>query len=230
MRDDYNEYVGAETREPKITRQDYLTLSRLSKLLRKSVEKYVQEQDVVLDLGCGEKPYQPLFLGKNVIYIGVDAKRNEFVDILCVGAKLPFKDDVFSICIHTQVLEHVDEPKIVVDEIFRVLKPDGLLFLSAPGVWPIHGAPHDYWRWTEYGLRKMLTNFHIHEIHNCGGSAVSIIQLLELYITRRSLGIMAIVFLNKLGDLLDNITWLDAKLPKLTTNYFVIARKLVGKK
>lgn len=225
MQRDLDERV--QTREPKITRQDYLTLSRLSKLLRKSTKKYILEQnDVVLDLGCGEKPYQPFFVGKNVIYIGVDVIRGEFVDVLCVGEKLPFKDDVFSICICTQVLEHVDEPRIVVDEIFRALKPNGLLFLSTHGVWTIHGAPHDYWRWTEYGLRKILASFHIHEIHTCGGSAVSIIQLLELYIKRRSLGIIAIVFLNKLGDLLDNITWLNAKLPKLATNYLVIARKL----
>jgi hypothetical protein len=59
----------------------------------------------------------------------------------------------------------------------------------------------------------------------CGGSFTSVIQLLELYIPRRTLGIITIVLLNKLGNLLDNFTWFDKKLPHLATNYFVVAEK-----
>ena len=225
MRDNYDGRAGANRREPKITQKDYLTLSMLSKLLKNNVEKYLLGSNIlVLDLGCGKKPYQPFFLGKSVTYLGVDVKLNEFVDILCNGEKLPFKDNVFSICLCLQVLEHVDEPRTVIDEIFRVLKPSGLIFLSTHGSWPVHENPYDFWRWTEHGLKKLLNSFHINETYKCGGSAMSIIQLLELYIPSKSFGVIIILLLNKLGNIIDNI-WLNEKIPNLATNYFIIARK-----
>jgi len=226
MRDNYDGHAGAERREPTITQQDYLTLSRLSKLLKKSVEKHLREQNAsVLDVGCGKKPYQPLFLGKSAVYLGVDIDPEELVDVLCAGEKLPFKESCFSACLCLQVLEHVDEPDTVIDEIFRVLKPDGLLFLSTHGNWPIH-ASQDYWRWTEQGLKKLLTNFHIHESQRCGGPLASMIQLSELFIPRGTIGAVIILLLNILGDLLDRVAWFNAKLPHIATNYLITARKI----
>lgn len=227
MRDNYDGHAGVDRREPKVTQQDYLTLNRLSKLLKNGVEKYLLEQNAtILDLGCGRKPYQPFFLGRSALYLGVDVAHSESVDILCDGEKLPFRDSCFSASLCLQVLEHIDNPMAVIDEIFRVLKPNGLLFLSTHGNWPVHGSPHDYWRWTSDGLEKLLANFCVHEIHKCGGPATSIIQLMELFIPSRSLGVVIIFLLNKLGDLLDRVAWLNAKLPDLATNYFIVARKL----
>lgn len=226
MKDNYNGHAGADRRQPKVTQRDYLTLKRLSKLLKKGVEKYLLEQKAtILDLGCGRKPYQPFFLDKSSSYIGVDVTHSEFIDILCDCEKLPFIDSCFSGILCLQVLEHTDDPIVVVDEIFRVLKLNGLLFLSTHGNWPIHGAPHDYWRWTPHGLKRLLTDFRIHEIHKCGGPAASLIQLIELFIPSRSFGVIAILLLNKLGDLLDSVAWLNAKLPDFATNYFILARK-----
>jgi len=226
MRDNFDGHAGTDRREPKGTQQDYLTVNRLSKLLSKSVEEYLQERKAtILDLGCGKKPYQPFFLGKSRLYVGVDVGPGEFVDIICRGEKLPFKDSCFSASLCLQVLEHTDDPKAVTDEILRVLKPNGLLLLSTHGNWPVHGSPHDYWRWTPYGLKKLLIDFCIHKIHTCGGPAASIIQLMELFIPSRSLGVIVIFLLNKLGDLLDRVAWLNAKLPNLATNYFITARK-----
>ena len=226
MKDNYDGHAGAARREPKATQQDYLSLNRLSKLFRKSVEKYLSEQNAtILDIGCGKKPYQPFFFDKSDLYIGVDIGPHELADVLCVGEKIPFRESFFSVNICNQVLEHVEEPSAVVDEISRVLKPGGLLFLSTHGNWPVHECPYDYWRWTSYGLKKLLTDFRILEIHKCGGPAASIIQLIELFIPQRSFGIIAIFLLNKLGDLLDRVAWLNAKLPDLTTHYFIVARK-----
>jgi hypothetical protein len=71
----------------------------------------------------------------------------------------------------------------------------------------------------------MLVDYHIHESHKCGGSAVSIIQLLALFSPTRKGGIIIIAFLNKLANLLDNIAWLNARLPDLVTSYIIIAGK-----
>ena len=225
MRDNYGGHAGENTRNPKATQNDYLVLSRLSKLLKSSVDQYIRGQDAaILDVGCGKKPYQPFFLGKSSIYVGTDIRQSGFVDVICSGEKLPFTDNTFSAILSTQVLEHISEPKMMVDESFRVLKQGGLLFLSTHGNWPVHEAPQDYWRWTEYGLRKLLNSNHDCNINACGDSIVSILQLLELYIPSKSLGSIIIFALNKLGDLLDRSEWLNSKFPHLTTNYFVVAK------
>jgi len=61
-------------------------------------------------------------------------------------------------------------------------------------------------------------------------TAASIIQLIELLILSRSFGVIAIFLLNKLGDLLDRVAWLNAKLPNLATNYFIIAKNKATKR
>lgn len=225
MRDNSNGHLGSSDREPRITQKGYIVLSRLSRLLNVSTERYAYANCTVLDVGCGNKPYQPFFKGKSAAYLGVDINQNSSADVLCNGEELPFRESTFSICLCLQVLEHANEPKMVIDEVFRVLKSGRMFFLSSHGNWVVHGAPYDYWRWTEHGLVKLLHGFDICEIHNCGGSSASIIQLLNLLIPGRK-GLPLIVFFNILADLLDN-SWVNAKLlGDLATNYLVIAKKV----
>ena len=67
----------------------------------------------------------------------------------------------FDIVLCTEMLEHVPEPQRAVDEMWRVLKPGGLLLLTTRFLFPIHDAPHDYFRFTKYGLRHLLRRFDI---------------------------------------------------------------------
>jgi SAM-dependent methyltransferase len=228
MRDNYAGETGRERREPSVTERDYLVLSSLSKLLRGSVEKYLTDRDaVILDIGCGEKPYQPFFFGKSSLYIGVDIGKGEQVDVVCQGEMLPFMGNIFSACLCLQVLEHVDWPQRLIGEISRVLKPGGLLLLSTHGNWPFHGSPCDYWRWTHQGLKKLLGDWEICEMCRCNRSAASMIQLLELYIPRGYIGKAVVFILNKLGVFLDNLS-LNALLPDLATNYLAVAKRKRG--
>jgi SAM-dependent methyltransferase len=225
MRENYDGHAGAKMREPKETQNDYLMLSRLSNLLKINIDKYLLDQNtVILDVGCGIKPYQPFFTGKSDIYLGCDIVNSELIDILCSGEKLPFRDQVISSILCTQVIEHVETPKRMVKEFSRVLLKNGLIFLSTHGTWPVHGAPYDYWRWTEYGLKKLFNKFNIFTIKECGGSIVSIFQLIELYFPPGLLSTVIIFFLNKLGDFLDNFIWLNSKLPRIVTTYLLVAR------
>ncbi len=129
----------------------------------------------VLDAGAGETPYKKFF--KNHKYIAVDTELGDSdwdysnLDFISDLTKLPFADKIFDGVLCTQVLEHVKEPQEVLGELHRVLKDGGLLYLSVPQGWGVHQAPHDYYRYTCYGLEYLLkkTGFKIAYINpSCG--------------------------------------------------------------
>lgn len=106
----------------------------------------------LLDLGCGTKPFRR----PGVEWVGFDVEGNPFADVVGSATKLPFPDASFDYVLSTQVLEHVEDPQRMLFECARVLHPGGMLILSAPQYWELHEQPHDYFRFTEYGLRVLL--------------------------------------------------------------------------
>ena len=122
---------------------------------------YVQEaagcygRGRVLDTGCGRRPYAEFFSD----YTGLEFDRVRYADapadVWGSGMELPFRDKAFATVFSSQVLEHVPEPWRMVAEMARVLEPGGHLILTAPHIWGLHEAPHDYFRFTCYGLEHL---------------------------------------------------------------------------
>jgi len=85
------------------------------------------------------------------------------------------------VVLSSQVMEHVEDPRTHLAECRRILKPDGLLFLSTHGYWKYHPHPGDYWRWTSSGLCKLLeeSGFVVIELKGSMGLAPTGIQLLQ---------------------------------------------------
>ncbi|QXP88118.1 methyltransferase domain-containing protein [Methylococcus capsulatus] len=112
------------------------------------------------DLGAGESPYKDFFLQHADDYIAVDwagsyhAIRADIVADL--NAHLPIESEVADAVVSLSVLEHLREPQTMLDEAFRILKPGGGLVLQVPWQWWIHEAPHDFFRYTPYGLEYLL--------------------------------------------------------------------------
>ena len=129
----------------------------------------------VLDAGAGEGPFKPEFA--HTRYVGVDLAIGDAVlnygnlDAISDLVYLPFGQDTFDAVICTQVLEHVPEPSQVLQEICRVLKPEGQLFLTVPQSWHQHQKPHDYYRYTSFGLRYLMerAGLQVQSIQNMGG-------------------------------------------------------------
>lgn len=218
-------HPGKGKREPKLTQRNYLMQSNLARLLKSSVQCFLTEKDLlILDCGCGDKPFLPFFEGRYSIYVGIDVTQGKYMDVVGDVEKLPFKGCLFDAVLCTQVMEHVFSPKRLIDEIYRVLKSGGFLFLSTHGVWPVHAAPHDFWRWTDLGLKRMLANFSMVKIYECGGNVASLFQIMNLYLpTIRYVRPLISLFLNKMGESLDNR--FRGRSAKLVINYLAAAKK-----
>ena len=112
----------------------------------------------LLDVGCGHKPYLDLQQERADSCFGVEYDRCRYRDTppeVWASIELPFCDESFETVFCAQVLEHVSEPAQLLREIGRVLRPNGHLILSAPHIWGIHEEPHDYFRFTNFGLQHL---------------------------------------------------------------------------
>jgi SAM-dependent methyltransferase len=105
-----------------------------------------------LDVGSRRQRHAAWF--PNAITVDIDPKSNP--DIVADAHALPFEDGTFEIVILREVLEHVRDPRQVLSELHRVLKPGGQLLLSTRFLFPIHEAPVDRWRFTRYLLIELL--------------------------------------------------------------------------
>jgi SAM-dependent methyltransferase len=124
--------------------------------LQRDLARYLpQFTGHVLDLGCGNSPYRSQLTGA-ARYLGCDLDSAANAEVVCVADALSFAARSFDGVLCTQVIEHVPEPWRVAEEIARVLRPGGRLLLSAPQAWRLHEKPHDYYRFTRYGLAHLL--------------------------------------------------------------------------
>jgi SAM-dependent methyltransferase len=123
----------------------------------------------VLDAGAGELQYAHLFSRHRytAVDLAVGDAAWDYSKLSCLGdlAKLPFRDGAFDACVNIVTLEHVTEPARVISELGRTLKPGGKLFLVVPLEWEEHQTPHDYFRYTRYGVNYLLSQAGFTDIH-----------------------------------------------------------------
>jgi len=126
----------------------------------------------VADIGCGSKPYQRFFPGA-AIYCGIDLPANlsankleKRADVYADLRTLPVADESFDVVLCTQVLEHIPDPARVLAEAHRILRGGGLAVVTVPFLAAEHEVPHDYLRFTSFGITALL--------ERCGFEAVTV--------------------------------------------------------
>lgn len=128
----------------------YLHLADLLTYMR-SVK--VPEGSKILDFGAGGSPYLDLFPG--CIYRRADISTANQPDYLISDSGIvEERDKVFDVILSTQVAEHVREYREYLNECFRLLKPNGKLILTIPGMYEEHGCPNDFQRWMVQGIKR----------------------------------------------------------------------------
>jgi SAM-dependent methyltransferase len=143
-------------------RSDYWERVCILRSMRKIAPHF--KDGPALDVGCGIKPYESILARPGQPYWGVDypatlANAHGMISRADVHAdclRLPFVSNAFETVVCTQVLEHVPEPAVLAREMARVLRPGGILALSAPMAWPLHEEPYDFYRYTVYGFRHLF--------------------------------------------------------------------------
>ena len=115
---------------------------------------------VVLDAGCGESPHRDKF--RHCRYIGIDNGCGDpqwnYNRLTLFGDldRIPLRDASCDAVLSVVVLEHTHSPHAVLGEIFRVLRPGGRLLMVVPQDWEVHQAPHDFFRFTRYGMKHLF--------------------------------------------------------------------------
>ncbi len=145
-----NDYVR-ERLEPRPGDPHYLALSDLLIALRSLLPATVSR---VLDYGCGGSPYRPLF--GDCVYHRADLSGQDLDFQYGADAVLPASAGGYDCVLSTQVLEHVERPLTYLQECYRVMKSNGQLLLTTHGLFEEHGCPYDYWRWTTFGLHRII--------------------------------------------------------------------------
>jgi SAM-dependent methyltransferase len=175
----------------------FFTAPRWKEEVRHLVNEFVREAaravtpgQRLLDAGAGECAYAPYFAHATYesadLAVG-DAKWDYAkLTYKCDLTKIPVEDGRFDHVLCTQTLEHVPDPRAVVRELARVLKPGGTMWVTAPFGSPMHQEPHDYWRYTEHGLRRLLSDagLAVDEIRPCGGYFVRLNHELSYFSTQ----------------------------------------------
>lgn len=168
---------------PRIWCWDYLALKPIKDNIC-DFSRIINEDDAkkILDLGCGTKPYE-FFFPFVEKFVGFDIQPGERVDVVGVNWDLPFEDNEFDALISTQVFEHTAKIELSVLEIKRVVKSGGFIFVSVPFVYPEHGAPYDYYRFTQFGLMEIFKDFEILEIRPSTGYLSTLIRLGNIFLS-----------------------------------------------
>ena len=128
------------------------------KLTRITLDRFIAAHATrgrTLDVGAQAGPYAVHFPNR----VALDLRRGPGVQLVGDAQLLGIGAATFDVVLCTEVLEHLPEPQKAIDEFERVLKPGGTLLLTTRFIFPIHDAPHDYFRYTKYGLRHLLRRF-----------------------------------------------------------------------
>lgn len=193
----------------------------------------------ILDVGCNNKPYQCFFQSER--YIGIDLPNtsknaityhNCIADIYCDARLLPFSSESFNKILCFKMIEDIPNTGALLQEFNRVLSINGELFIDASQSWRLNDEPHDYYRFTKYGLIYLLNKngFVVKKIVPLGGTWTNIGVRLIFFINehignRFKISTIIRIFLNPFLNILFYIMFIIMPMHTDPHSWFVVAVK-----
>ena len=126
----------------------------------------------ILVIGSGDSHFGP-----DVVHTDVAFGRH--VSCIADAHDLPFEAATFDACVACAVLEHVADPYRCVEEIERVLKPNGWVYAETPFMQPVHMGAYDFTRFTFVGHRRLFRRFDEVASGIAGGPGASVAQIIR---------------------------------------------------
>ena len=124
----------------------------------KSFAEDIPNDSIVLDAGAGEQFYK--YLLDHTQYEAADFEKvdKEYAKstYVCDLSNIPVEDERFDYVLFNQVMEHLSDPMKALNELNRVLKPNGKIIYTGPLFYEEHEIPYDFFRYTQFSLKKMF--------------------------------------------------------------------------
>ena len=159
--------------------------------------------------------------------ISFDIYQSPGIDFVADAHRIPIADGSVDGVLVQAVLEHVLEPERVVSELWRVLKPRGLVYSETPSLQQVHEGAYDCTRFTHSGHRYLFRWFTVMRSGPCGGAGTQLLWTID-YFVRGLFRSKAMGKLAKLGFFW--LTYFDRLVPaSFTTDsasgFYLLARK-----
>ena len=138
----------------------------------------------VLVIGSGERGSgtDELWNNGSLEIHGVDVYSSDSVDVVCDAHYLPLESNYYDGVVIQAVLEHVVEPAVVVQEIYRVLKVGGFVYAETPFMQQVHEGAYDFTRYTVLGHRYLFRDFETIKMGGVGGAAIALQWSIKYFI------------------------------------------------
>ncbi len=148
-----------------VSKRDEEILEKIRNNVRQLIQNVAQKYDAkdvkLLDIAPQDhNDVAQFFTQSDVETLDLCQNTNPtYVADLCQNNSKTIPSNRFDFIVCTEVLEHTLKPFEATAEIYRMLKPGGFAFISTPFNLRIHGPLPDCWRFTEHGLRSLLSPF-----------------------------------------------------------------------
>lgn len=199
----------ADRSTPSLRQYDYLILKALGQTIRALIERCPASPSraSALDLGASDSPYKNLLEANGYLVKTLDLDRSRGADYEGTIESTGLPDHSFDLVLCTEVFEHSLNPWQGIGEIQRILKPSGVLIISAPHLWFYHPHPTDHWRFTQEGIVHLcqMGGLKAEALFSQGGSVIALFQVVNflLYGLLGRLGTPLYCLLNVLAPPID---------------------------
>lgn len=181
---------------------------------------------VLLDIGCGAKPYEKFFEPFVDEYLGLEYSpesgyRENRADFCGDAAFLPLADESVDTVLCTEVMEHIPNPEKTIAEFARVLRTGGVVIATAPFVYPVHDA-YDFFRYSPDGLKVIMERhgLAVDTVKPLSGTAVTLAAMFNEY--WYDIGFIWTKWLYPIGLALRPLLWLFCLIVNLLGGLFEV--------